>query len=86
MINAFPVIGWFLSFCASVSLAVPFWLCWTQFSIGTTYFNFLPAQWQSIPFWSCVGIFIVMSVVKCVFYPKLVTMSYPTGGVSKASK
>ncbi len=64
MINSIPVIGWFISLLVSISLAVPFWLVWTIFDIGEYYFDFLPSQWQSIPFWDCVGLFIVGSIIR----------------------
>lgn len=75
MINTIPIIGWLISFCINVSLAIPFWICWTVFDIGITYFDFLPTQWQVIPFWHCVGIFISVSVIKTIFIPKFVTIS-----------
>ena len=75
MLNAIPVVGWFLSFVFSVSAAIPFWLCWTACGIGRTYFDFLPAQWQSIPFWNTVGLFISVSIAKAVFVPKIVNVS-----------
>ena len=75
MINGIPVIGWLLSFAVNVSLAIPFWICWTCCGIGVTYFDFLPIQWQAIPFWSCVGLFISVSIIKTVFVPKLASVS-----------
>lgn len=70
MINVIPVLGWFLSFLVNVSLAIPFWVCWTCFNIGRIYFDFLPDAWQSIPFWNCVGLFMSVSIIKVVFVPK----------------
>jgi hypothetical protein len=67
MINKLPFIGWFLSFAANVSLSIPFWLCWTVCEIGKTYFDFLPLKYQSIPFWSCVGLFMVIGILKGTF-------------------
>jgi len=75
MINAIPFLGWFISAVASVSLAIPFWICWTACGIGKAYFDFLPAKYQSIPFWNCVGIFVVVSVLKAVFVPRFVSVS-----------
>lgn len=75
MINALPIVGWFLSFAGNVSLAIPFWICWTCCGIGSSYFDFLPECWQSIPFWNCVGIFMSVSIIKTVFVPKLASVS-----------
>ncbi len=80
MINAVPLLGWLLSFIGNASLAVPFWICWTVCDIGKTYFNFLPEQWQSIPFWNCVGLFMCMGLIRFVFTPKFMgTVSIPKG-------
>ena len=75
MINMLPVVGWLLSFFGNVSLAIPFWICWTVCGIGEIYFDFLPAQWRSIPFWNCVGLFMSVSVIKTVFVPRLCSVS-----------
>lgn len=81
MLNKIPVIGWCLTFIASVSLAVPFWLCWSVFGLGETYFTFLPSQWQFIPFWHCVGLFLIAGVLKGMV-PTLVSSS-PSSKVSE---
>ena len=73
--NAVPVIGWIISFAINMSLAIPFWVCWTWFQIGETYFDFLPYRWHVIPFWHCIGIFISIAVVKIVCTPKLATIN-----------
>lgn len=64
MINSIPVLGWAISVVCSISLAIPFWICWTLCGIGDRYFDFLPVEWQVIPFWDCVGLFIVLSIIK----------------------
>jgi hypothetical protein len=74
-INSLPIVGWILSFVGNVSLAVPFWICWTVCGIGQLYFDFLPTQWQSIPFWNCVGLFLSVSIIKAVFVPKLAVVT-----------
>jgi hypothetical protein len=75
MLNAIPFIGWLLSFVFNVSLAIPFWLCWTVFGIGHKYFYFIPPTYQSISFWSCVGLFIVIGILKSVLIPSLATVN-----------
>ena len=75
MINKIPFIGWFFAGCAAVGLAVPFWLCWTAWDIGETYFDFLPEKYQSIPFWDCVGLFIVISIIKGTITPRIFSVS-----------
>lgn len=74
MINKLPIIGWALSLIGSASMSVPFWLCWTFAGIGARYFYWLPPVYQDIGFWQCVGLFVVISILKGCF-PVLVTVS-----------
>ena len=69
MWNVIPVLGWLVSLGVSASMAVPFWACWTLCGIGERYFYFVPKVYQSIPFGHCVGIFIVLGILKCVLNP-----------------
>jgi hypothetical protein len=69
MLNAIPFIGWFFFIIISISLAVPFWFCWTVCGIGAKYFYFLPQVYQGIGFWACVGLFMVISILKSFFIP-----------------
>lgn len=75
MLNALPIVGWFLSLFFSISLAVPFWIAWTACEIGATYFYWLPAVYQRPGFWSCVGLFMVMSILKVVLVPRFASVS-----------
>jgi hypothetical protein len=75
MINAIPGLGWVLSLFFNASMAVPFWFVWTYYGVGAKYFYFLPAVYLTPGFWACVGVFIVMSILKLVFVPKLVTVN-----------
>lgn len=75
MLNAIPIVGWFLSLVFSISLAIPFWIVWTACGIGETYAYWLPPIYQHPGFWDCVGIFIAMSVIKLVFVPKLASFN-----------
>lgn len=75
MLNAIPVIGWFADLFFKVSLAIPFWLIWSVFGIGEKYFYFLPTVYQDPGFWNCVGVFMVVPILKAVFIPKLVTVN-----------
>ena len=74
MINKLPIIGWLISLVANISLSIPFWICWTACGVGQKYFYFLPDVYRSIPFWDCVGIFIVLSVLRGLF-PSLASVS-----------
>ncbi len=75
MINKLPFIGWFFSSIAAVSLSIPFWICWTWGGIGKKYFYWFPEIYQSIPFWNCVGLFIVIAILKGTLIPRLFSTS-----------
>ena len=75
MINALPIVGWFLSLFFSISLAIPFWIAWTVCGIGEDYFYFLPSVYHKIGFWACVGLFMVFSILKAVLIPRLASIS-----------
>jgi hypothetical protein len=72
MINAIPLVGWIISFFLNASLAIPFWFLWRVCGIGDTYFYWLPEAYRSIGFWSTIGLFMVLSILKTVLTPKLV--------------
>lgn len=74
MINAIPIIGWCLDFIFKVSLALPFWIIWTVAGFGRRYFYFLPEVYQSLPFWHCVGLFMVIPIVYCIAIPKFASV------------
>ena len=75
MINKLPFIGWVLSLVASISMSVPFWLCWTVCGIGARYFYWLPEVYHAISFWNCVGLFICASIIKGTFVPVFASQS-----------
>jgi len=77
--NAIPFLGWAISLFFAASLAVPFWFIWTICGIGARYFYFLPETYLAVPFWHCVGLFIVCDIIKQSFIPKLASVTQTTG-------
>ena len=73
MINKLPIIGWMLSIIGSISLSIPFYFMWNWLS--PKYFYFIPDIYQDIPFWHCVGLFIVVPIVKKTLTPNFVTVA-----------
>ena len=71
MINSIPVIGWFISFFLSVSLAIPFYFIWN--SLAPTYFYFLPDVYKQIPFWDTVGLFMIVPILKHMLVPTMIS-------------
>lgn len=73
--NYIPFFGWFVSFVGNVSLAIPFWFCWTYLELGRIYFDFVPKQYHTLPFWHCVGLFMIVAILKNVLVPKLASVT-----------
>ncbi|WP_036048689.1 hypothetical protein [Bradyrhizobium sp. Tv2a-2] len=73
MLNKIPLVGWLLAIFFAFCLAVPFWLLWTVFGIGETYAYWLPDVYRHPGFFDCVAIFVVVSILKDVFVPKIVS-------------
>ena len=75
MIYALPIVGWIIGLFFDISLAIPFWFVWTHEGIGKTYFYFLPDVYTNIGFWSCVGLFIVVPIIKLILLPSFAPIS-----------
>lgn len=82
--NGIPIIGWALSLLIAASMAVPFWIFWTVCGIGSRYFYWLPEVYHAVPFWHCVGLFIVCDIIKSCFIPKLASVSQSNGSEKKS--
>ena len=75
MINKIPFLGWFFSVMGAIGLSVPFWICWSVGGLGEKYFYWVPLQYQSISFWECVGLFIIIAIIKGSLTPTLFKVS-----------
>lgn len=73
---AIPVLGWFLGAFFSMSIAVPFCLIWN--ALAPTYFYFAPEVYQHIPFWHCVGLFMLSPMIKILLVPKFSNITQTT--------
>jgi hypothetical protein len=69
MFNCIPILGWLLSFLVYCSFAVPFWFLWTYVGISEIYFYWLPPIYLNIPFWDCVWLGMIISILKSVVLP-----------------
>lgn len=76
MLNAIPLVGWLLSFLFSVSLSIPFYFLWNW--LAPAYFYWLPKVYLDVPFWHCVGLFMLMPMVKVLLFPTLSSSSSST--------
>jgi hypothetical protein len=69
-----PFIGWLFDLCLKITLSIPFWFIWTVCGLGKKYFFFLPEQFQSIPFWHCVGLFMAIPILLLIITPQFATV------------
>ena len=82
MAYGIPVIGWIIGVFYSVSISIPFYFIWN--GMAPKYFYFLPELYLDLPFWDCVGLFILSSMLKALLVPKFVSVSQ--SNESKSSK
>ncbi len=73
--NYIPIVGWLIDLALKISLAIPFWLIWTVWGLGVKYFPFLPIQFQVIPFWNTVGLFMAIPILLHIITPRFVSCS-----------
>lgn len=75
MLNFIPVSGWILDLFLKMSLAAPFWFIWTVWGLGEKYFYFLPKVYHGPGFWDCVGVFMVVPILRLIFVPQIVSVT-----------
>ncbi len=75
MLNSIPIVGWLIDFILKVSLAIPFWVIWTVYGLGARYFYFLPQVYLNVPFWHCVGLFMILPILKTMVVPNFASVS-----------
>jgi len=49
------------------TLGVPFYFIWNQ--LAPIYFSQLPALYQHLPFWHCMGLFALLAIARAVLLP-----------------
>jgi len=66
-----------LSFLSSVFLAIPFYFLWNH--LAPVYLPQLPPLYLNLPFWHCVGIFILIWIFRVMLLPSGQFMFRPYG-------
>ncbi len=51
----------------SILLAIPFYFLWNW--LAATYVPGLPQAYQHIPFWHCVGLFVLIAIIQMLIFP-----------------
>ena len=64
---ALPIIGWILGFIFSICISIPFYFLWNW--LAPVYFYFLPKIYLDLPFFHCVGIFMLFPLLKTLLSP-----------------
>jgi hypothetical protein len=57
----------FFSIVSSFFLAIPFYYLWNYFA--PIYLPNVPEIYKDIPFWHCVGVFVLIGIVKALVTP-----------------
>lgn len=58
-----PIIGWLIGFVFMTFMSVPFYFLWN--AMAPEYFaTFITDEWLNIPFWDCVWLFMLLSILK----------------------
>ena len=57
----------YFSIIGAFFLAIPFYFLWNYFA--PIYLPNLPEVYSSIPFWHCLGIFVLIGIVKTLLLP-----------------
>jgi len=81
VIYYFPVVGWFFAFVFAFLASIPFYYLWNW--CAPIYFAFLPPVYLTVPFWHCVGLFMLSPLVKILIYPSAGGYSYTKQGGTK---
>lgn len=71
MIMLLPVVGWAIAFVLMFFLAIPFYFLWND--LAPVYFYWLPQVYQSIGFWDCVWLMMLITILKLIFLPNFGT-------------
>ncbi len=71
MISFVPIIGWLVAFVIYFLLAIPFYFLWN--AMAPTYLYFLPPVYHQLPFWDCVLLLWLLSIIKDVAMPSCST-------------
>jgi hypothetical protein len=71
MIMLLPVVGWLIAFVFMFFLSIPFYYLWN--SLAPVYFYWLPKVYLELPFWDCVWLMMLITILKLVLLPKFGT-------------
>jgi hypothetical protein len=77
MLSIVPIKCWVISIVVNAFFAIPFWFCWTYCGIGVKYLNFLPLSLQAISLGACVGLSVIISILKSVATPWAIVSDVP---------
>jgi hypothetical protein len=59
--------GHFSGVFAAAFLSVPFYFIWN--ALAPTYAYGIPAVYQHLPFWHCMGLFVLIAILRSLLFP-----------------
>ncbi len=79
-----PILDWLIGLMFSFFAAIPFYFLWN--GMAPIYFFWLPEVYHEIPFWHCVWLFLLISILKWVLLPKFASKVEVEYDKEKASR
>lgn len=67
MLFFIPIIGPIFGFILMCFFAIPFYFLWN--ALAPVYFYWLPQVYHTLPFWHCVGLLMLVFMLKLVLFP-----------------
>ena len=68
MIFFLPIIGPIIGFVLMFFLAIPFYWLWN--AVAPVYFYWLPQVYLHLPFWDCVWLMMLLTILKLILLPR----------------
>lgn len=60
---------YFAGVLGAIFLSIPFWWIWNK--LAPIYCYWLPTVYQKLPFWHCVGLFVLLTILRVLIYPPI---------------
>lgn len=72
-LNMIPVVGWLIAAVVCFFVAIPVFFLWNW--LAPLYFYWLPNVYLDLPFWHIFGLMWLISSLRGLFLPSIITSS-----------
>jgi hypothetical protein len=59
--------GYFMGIFGAIFWSIPFYFLWN--ALAPTYAYWLPEIYQRLPFWHCMGLFLIVAILRGLLFP-----------------